>query len=88
MKKDSGIGLFKWSWATLKPEKFRIYNKLLTYFVSDEEVSKMGMGPKILLVWHLYTGALQDSVLNGKKIVKKIVKNCPLTKKELKTLFS
>ena len=89
ISKDVKLKLFNWAWATTDTEKYRIYNALLDNFLSDKEVVKFKFRPKILYHWHLYCGALQAYVLNGESNEKldKIVKQCPLSKRELKTLF-
>ena len=87
--KDVKLGLFDWWWATKDTEKYRIYNALLDNFLSDKDVAKLKFRPKILFMWHLYCGALQDYTLNGKKEkLNDIIKRCPLSKRELETLFS
>ena len=89
MNKDAKLKLFEWKWATTDPEKYRIYNALLEDFLLKPEVSKIKFRPKILYHWHLYCGALQAYVINGEstETLDKIVKQCPLSKRELKTLF-
>ena len=77
--------LFNWNWVTRKPEKFEAYNKLLEYFLSIPEVKKLDSKRELLFYWYLYMGTLEDYVLNGKS--NGIVKKCPLTEEELKTLF-
>ena len=86
--KDVKLKLFDWAWATKDTEKYRIYNALLDNFLSDKDVAKLKFRPKILFMWHLYCGALQDYVINGKnEKLNDIIKRCPLSKRELKTLF-
>ena len=86
--KDVKLGLFDWTWATNDTEKYRIYNALLDNFLSDKDVVKLKFRPKILFMWHLYCGALQDYTLNGKnEKLNGIIKRCPLSKRELGTLF-
>ena len=86
---DVKLKLFDWAWATKDTEKYRIYNALLDNFLSDKDVAKLKFRPKILFIWHLYCGALQDYTLNGKKEkLNNIIKRCPLSKRELETLFS
>lgn len=86
--KDVKLKLFDWTWATKDTEKYRIYNALLDNFLSDKAVAKLKFRPKILFMWHLYCGALQSFVLNNdKEKLEKLVKKCPLSKRELKTLF-
>ena len=86
--KDVKLGLFDWAWATKDTEKYRIYNALLDNFLSDKDVAKLKFKPKILFMWHLYCGALQDYVLNGKnEKLNDIIKRCPLSVRERKTLF-
>ena len=85
---DNKNGLFSWGWATTDPEKYRVYNVLLDNFLSDKEVAKLKFRPKVLYHWHLYVGALEDYTLNGKnEKLDNIIKKCPLSKRELKTLF-
>lgn len=87
--KDVKLKLFNWAWATTDTEKYRIYNVLLDNFLSDKEVVKLKFRPRVLYHWSLYCGALQDFVLNGKNDKPNdIVKKCPLSVRELKTLFS
>lgn len=87
--KDVKLKLFDWAWATKDTEKYRIYNALLDNFLSDKDVAKLKFRPKILFMWHLYCGALQDYTLNGKnEKLNGIIKRCPLSKRELETLFS
>ena len=86
--KDVKLGLFDWGWATKDTEKYRIYNALLDNFLSDKAVARLKLKLKILFMWHLYCGALQSFVLtNDKEKLDKIVKKCPLSKRELGTLF-
>lgn len=86
--KDVKLKLFDWAWATNDTEKYRIYNALLDNFLSDKDVVKLKFRPKILFMWHLYCGALQSFVLNNdKEKLEKLVKKCPLSKRELETLF-
>ena len=86
--KDVKLGLFDWAWATKDTEKYRIYNALLDNFLSDKDVAKLKFRPKILFIWHLYCGALQDYTLNGKnEKLNDIIKRCPLSVRERKTLF-
>lgn len=87
--KDVKLKLFNWSWSTTDPEKFRVYNALLDDFLAKPEVAKQKFRPKVLWFWHLYCGALQDFVLNGKvsEKLEDIVKRCPLSKRELNTLL-
>ena len=83
--KDVKLKLFDWAWATKDTEKYRIYNALLDNFLSDKAVANR---LKILFMWHLYCGALQDYTLNGKnEKLNDIIKKCPLSKRELETLF-
>ena len=85
---DQRLRLFYWKWVTKEPEKLRVYDKLLENFLSDKDVAKLKFKPKILFMWHLYCGALQDYILNGKKEkLNSILKRCPLSKRELETLF-
>lgn len=87
--KDVKLKLFDWAWATKDTEKYRIYNALLDNFLSDKDVAKLKFKPKILFLWHLYCGALQDYTLNGKnEKLNDIIKRCPLSVRERKTLFS
>ena len=87
--KDVKLKLFDWAWATKDTEKYRIYNALLDNFLSDKDVAKLKFRPKILFIWHLYCGALQDYTLNGKnEKLNDIIKRCPLSVRERKTLFS
>ena len=87
--KDVKLKLFDWAWATKDTEKYRIYNALLDNFLSDKDVAKLKFRPKILFMWHLYCGALQDYTLNGKnEKLNSIIKRCPLSVRELETLFS
>ena len=82
---DVKLKLFDWAWATKDTERYRIYNALLDNFLSDKDVVKLN---KILFMWHLYCGALQDYTLNGKnEKLNDIIKKCPLSKRELETLF-
>lgn len=86
---DVKLKLFDWTWATKDTEKYRIYNALLDNFLSDKDVAKLKFRPKILFMWHLYCGALQDYTLNGKnEKLNDIIKRCPLSVRERKTLFS
>ena len=86
--KDIKLGLFDWAWATKDTEKYRIYNALLDNFLSDKDVAKLKFKPKILFMWNLYCGALQDYTLNGKnEKLNDIIKRCPLSVREIKTLF-
>ena len=86
--KDVKLGLFDWAWATKDTEKYRIYNALLDNFLSDKAVARLKLKLKILFMWHLYCGALQDYTLNGKnEKLNDIIKKCPLSKRELGTLF-
>lgn len=88
--KDVKLNLFSWNWATTDPEKFRVYNALLDDFLAKPEVAKQKFRPKVLWFWHLYCGVLQDYALNGsndKAEQEKLVKQCPLSGRELKTLF-
>ena len=88
ISKDVKLKLFNWAWATTDTEKYRIYNALLDNFLSDKEVVKLKFRPKILYHWHLYCGALQTYVLNGKNDkLSDIIKKSPLSKRELKTFF-
>lgn len=84
---DVKLQLFNWSWATTKPEKFSVYNKLLEDFLSKPEVKKLYSKRETLFYWSLYMGALEDYALYNNTESYDIVKKCPLTKKELKTLF-
>ena len=87
--KDVKLKLFDWAWATKDTEKYRIYNARLDNFLSDKDVAKLKFRPKILFIWHLYCGALQDYTLNGKnEKLDSIIKRCPLSVRERKTLFS
>lgn len=87
--KDVKLKLFDWAWATKDTEKYRIYNALLDNFLSDKDVAKLKFKPKILFMWHLYCSALQDYTLNGKnEKLNDIIKRCPLSVRERKTLFS
>lgn len=83
--KDVKLGLFNWAWATTDTEKYRIYNVLLEDFLTKPDVSNLKFRPKILFIWHLYCGALQDYAINGKQ--NDIVKKCPLSKREMRCLF-
>ena len=83
---DAKINLFNWNWATTKPEKYAAYNKLLEDFLSKPEAKKLSSKRETLFYWYLYCGVLQDYILNGKE-GNGIVKKCPLSEKELKTLF-
>ena len=83
--KDVKLGLFNWAWATTDTEKYRIYNVLLEDFLTKPDVSNLKFRPKILFIWHLYCGALQDYAINDKQ--NDIVKKCPLSKREMKCLF-
>ena len=86
--KDVKLGLFDWAWATKDTEKYRIYNALLDNFLSDKAVAKLKLKLKILFMWHLYCGALQDYTLNGKnEKLNDIIKRCPLSARERETLF-
>ena len=86
---DVKLKLFDWAWATKDTEKYRIYNALLDNFLSDKDIAKLKFRPKILFMWHLYCGALQDYTLNGRnEKLNSIIKRCPLSKRELETLFS
>ena len=86
--KDVKLKLFDWAWATKDTEKYRIYNALLDNFLSDKDVAKLKFRLKILFMWHLYCGALQYYTLNGKnEKLDDIIKKCPLSKRELETLF-
>lgn len=86
--KDVKLKLFDWAWATKDTEKYRIYNALLDNFLSDKDVAKLKFKPKILFMWHLYCSALQDYTLNGKnEKLNDIIKRCPLSVRERKTLF-
>ena len=90
VNKDVKLKLFAWSWATKDPERYRVYNVLLDDFLAKQEIAKLMFRPKILYHWHLYCGALQAYVLNDDKNEKldKLVKLCPLSLRELKTLFN
>lgn len=87
---DVILKLFDWSWATTKPDKFKTYNKLLEDFLSKPEIKKLHSKRSVLFYWSLYCGALQSFVLNNndKEKLEKLVKNCPLSKKELNILFN
>lgn len=85
--KDVKLKLFDWAWATKDTEKYRIYNVLLDNFLTKPEISGIKFRPKALFYWHLYAGALQDYALNGEIKKPEIVEQCPLSKRELKTLF-
>lgn len=86
--KDTKLGLFDWAWATKDTEKFSAYNKLLEDFLSKPEIKKLSSKRETLFYWSLYCGALQSFVLNNdKEKLEKLVKKCPLSKKELKILF-
>ena len=86
---DAKIKLFEWGWATTKPDKFKTYNKLLEDFLSKTEIKKIYSKRSVLFYWSLYCGALQSFVLNNdKEKLEKLVKKCPLTKKELQILFN
>ena len=86
---DVKLKLFDWAWATKDTEKYRIYNALLDNFLSDKDVAKLKFNKKTYFFWSLYCGALQSFVLtNDKEKLDKIVKKCPLSKRELETLFS
>ena len=85
---DVKLKLFDWAWATKDTEKYRIYNALLDNFLSDKAVAKLKFNKKTYFFWSLYCGALQSFVLtNDKEKLDKIVKKCPLSKRELETLF-
>lgn len=84
--KDNKLGLFNWAWATYDTETYRVYNALLDDFLAKPDVSSLKFKKKVLFFWHLYTGSLQDFVLNGKQD-DEIMKHCPLSKRELNTLF-
>ena len=88
--KDAKLGLFNWVWATNDTEKYRVYNALIDDFLAKPDVASLKFKKKVLFFWHLYTGTLQDFVLNGKneKLDDKIIKHCPLSKRELNTLFN
>lgn len=86
---DVLLKLFDWSWSTTKPEKFSVYNKLLEDFLSKPEIKKLYSKRETLFYWSLYCGALQSFVLNNdKEKLEKLVKKCPLSKKELQLLFN
>lgn len=89
MNKDVKLKLFEWKWATTDSEKFRVYNALLDDFLAKEEVANIKFKPKVLYHWHLYCGALQVYCFTDEsnEELKKIVKKCPLSKRELKRLF-
>lgn len=85
---DAKLKLFDWAWATKDTEKFSAYNKLLEDFLSKPEIKKLSSKRETLFYWSLYCGALQSFVLNNdKEKLEKLVKKCPLSKRELKTLF-
>lgn len=85
---DKRLRLFYWKWVTKEPEKFSAYNKLLEDFLSKPEIKKLSSKRETLFYWSLYCGALQSFVLNNdKEKLEKLVKKCPLSKKELKILF-
>lgn len=87
--KDVKLKLFNWSWATTDPERYRIYNVLLDDFLTRQEIAKLQFKKKVLYYWSLYCGALQAYVLNNEsnKTLDKLVKKCPLSKREMKCLF-
>ena len=86
--KDVKLGLFDWGWATKDTEKYRIYNARLDNFLSDKAVGKLKLNKTVYFFWSLYCGALQDYTLNGKnEKLNDIIKKCPLSKRELGTLF-
>lgn len=85
---DQRLRLFYWKWVTKEPEKLYAYNKLLEDFLSKPEVKRLHSNAEIYFFWNLYCGALQSFVLNNdKEKLEKLVKKCPLSKKELKILF-
>lgn len=85
---DAKLKLFDWAWATKEPEKFQVYDKILEDFLSKPEVKRLHSNAEIYFFWNLYCGALQSFVLNNdKEKLEKLVKKCPLSKKELKILF-
>lgn len=90
MNKDVKLKLFNWAWATTDTEKYRIYNALLDDFLTRQDIAKLQFKKKVLYHWSLYCGALQNYTLNGgdNETLDKLVKMCPLSKRELKTLFS
>ena len=85
---DQRLRLFYWKWVTKEPEKLYAYNKLLEDFLSKPEIKKLSSKGETLFYWSLYCDALQSLVLNNdKEKLEKLVKKCPLSKKELKILF-
>lgn len=85
---DVKLKLFDWAWATKDTEKFKAYNKLLEDFLSMPEVKHLSRKRDVLFYWYLYCGVLQDHVLNGKnEKLNGIIKKCPLSIRERKTLF-
>lgn len=87
--KDVKLGLFNWAWATTDTEKYRIYNVLLEDFLTKPDVAKLKFRPMVLYHWSLYCGALQAYVITNEsnETLDKLMKICPLSKKELKRLF-
>ena len=85
---DQRLRLFYWKWVTKEPEKLQVYDKILENFLSMPEVKRLHSNAEIYFFWNLYCGALQDYVINGKnEKLNDIIKKCPLSKKELETLF-
>ena len=86
--KDVKLGLFDWAWATKEPEKLRVYDKILESFLSIPEVKRLHSNAETYFFWNLYCGAIQDYTLNGKnEKLNDLIKKCPLSKRELGTLF-
>lgn len=76
---DAKLQLFNWRWATTKPEKFSVYNKLLEDFLSKPEVKKLHSKRETLFYWSLYMGVLEDYALYSNTESSDIVKKCLLT---------
>lgn len=86
---DQRLRLFYWKWVTKEPEKLQVYDKILENFLSMPEVKRLHSNAEVYFFWNLYCGALQDYVINGKnEKLNGIIKRCPLSKRELGTLFS
>ena len=85
---DQRLRLFYWKWVTKEPEKLQVYDKILENFLSMPEVKRLHSNAEIYFFWNLQCGALQNYVINGKnEKLNDIIKRCPLSKRELKTLF-
>ena len=85
---DQRLRLFYWKWVTKEPEKLQVYDKILESFLSMPEVKRLHSNAETYFFWNLYCGALQDYILNGKnEKLNDIIKKCPLSKRELETLF-